>query len=295
MKVVVAGATGQLGQELVSALAGERVQAFSRHELDLCDFPYTRAVLSEHRPEVVINAAAFTRVDDCETEPERAFWVNAFAVRHLAKVCAEFGSILVHISTDYVFDGARTSPYTEDDTPNPLSVYGTSKLAGECFVRSLAPRYIVVRTSGLYGPAGVASRRGNFVETMLRLAERGGPVRVVTDQVLSPSSSRDVASKIVELVRQDRRGLFHVTNAGQCSWFEFAREIFALAGRAPVLEPITAAAFGARARRPAYSVLSHARLADAGLDDLRSWRDAVTAYLRERGRLAAPAGGRSQP
>ncbi len=295
MKVVVTGATGQLGQELVAALAGERVEAFGRLELDLCDFAYTRAVVLDHRPDVVINAAAFTRVDDCETEPERAFWVNAFAVRHLAQVCADVGCSLVHVSTDYVFDGAKASPYAEDDAPNPLSVYGTSKLAGECFVRSLAPRHILVRTSGLYGPAGAASARGNFVETMLRLAERGGPVRVVTDQVLTPSSAQDVAAKIVELVRQDRRGLYHVTNAGQCSWFEFAREIFVLAGRAPALEPTTAAAFGARARRPAYSVLAHTRLAGLGLDDLQPWKDALAAYLRARGGLAAPAGGRSQP
>ncbi len=290
MKVLVTGATGQLGQELVAALAGERVEAFSRLELDLCDFVYTRAVLSDHRPDVVINAAAFTRVDDCEDEPERAFWVNAFAVRHLARACADIGCILIHVSTDYVFDGTKASPYTEDDAPNPLSVYGMSKLAGECFVRSLAPQHIVVRTSGLYGLAGVASRRGNIVETMLRLADRGGPVRVVTDQVLTPTSARDVAGKIVELMRRDGQGLYHVTNAGQCSWFEFAAEIFALAGLKPALEPITATVFGARARRPAYSVLAHTRLARVGLDDLQPWRDALALYLRERCRLAAPAG-----
>ncbi len=295
MKVVVTGAAGQLGQELVAALSGEEVEAFGRLELDLCDFVYVRTVLFDRRPDVVINAAAFTRVDDCETEPERAFWVNAFAVRNLAQVCAETGGTLVHVSTDYVFDGASTSPYTEDDAPNPLSVYGVSKLAGECFVRSLTPRHLVVRTSGLYGAAGAASRRGNFVETMLRLADRGGPIRVVTDQILTPTSARDAARKIVKLVLAGRSGLVHVTNAGQCSWCEFAREIFALAGRAPVLEPITAAAFGARARRPAYSVLAHGRLATSGLDDLPSWQDALAAYLRERGRLAAPAGGRRQP
>jgi dTDP-4-dehydrorhamnose reductase len=291
MKVVVTGATGQLGQEVVKALAGEQVEAFGRLELDLCDFVYTRKIISGARPDVVVNAAAFTRVDDCEVEPERAFWTNTFAVRNLSQVCADTGCVLVHVSTDYVFDGASRDPYMEDDTPNPLSVYGISKLAGEYFVRSLAPRHMVIRTSGLYGPGGASSRRGNFVETMLRLADRGGPIRVVDDQVLTPTSAGDVARKIAGLIRFDRYGIYHVTDAGQCSWFEFAREIFALAGLRPSLEPISAEAFGARARRPAYSVLAHARLAALGLDDLPAWRDALAAYLKDQGRLAAAGQG----
>ncbi|MBI3997407.1 MAG: dTDP-4-dehydrorhamnose reductase, partial [Armatimonadetes bacterium] len=235
MNVVVTGATGQLGTELVTALAGEDVESFGRLALDLCDFVYTRRILSEVRPDAVINAAAFTRVDDCESEPERAFWVNTYAVRNLAQVCADLGCVLVHVSTDYVFDGMKTTPYTEDDPPNPLSVYGVSKLAGEYFVRALTPRHYVIRTSGLYGAAGAASRRGNFVETMLRLAADGRPIRVVEDCVLAPSSARDVARKIVKVLRTNRFGLYHITNAGQCSWFEFAREIFALAGLTPQL------------------------------------------------------------
>lgn len=291
MKVVVTGATGQLGTELVTALAGEEVEPFGRLALDLCDFVYTRRTLSDIRPDTVINAAAFTRVDDCETEPERAFWVNTYAVRNLAQVCADLGCVLVHVSTDYVFDGLKTTPYAEDDPPNPLSVYGVSKLAGEYFIRALVPRHYVIRTSGLYGAAGPASRRGNFVETMLRLAGEGRPIRVVEDHVLAPSSARDVARKIVEVLRTDRFGLYHITNAGQCSWFEFARELFALAGLTPELEPTTAAAYGAPARRPRYSVLARTRLAALGADDLRPWQDALAAYLRERGRLAAPAPG----
>lgn len=293
MKIVVTGAGGQLGQELVRALARTEAVAFGRLELDVCDFIHTRRTLSGLRPEVVINAAAFTRVDDCEDEPSRAFWVNALAVRNLAQVCADLDCLLVHVSTDYVFDGAKASPYAEDDLPNPLSVYGASKLAGEHFVRSLAPRHQVIRTSGLYGAAGAATRRGNFVEAMLRLADERQPIRVVTDQILAPTSARDVARKIVELLPLDRTGTYHVTNAGQCSWYEFARAIFELAGVAPTLQPITASAFGAKARRPRYSVLAHARLAEVGGDDLPSWKDALASYLRERGRLAAPTGSRS--
>ncbi len=291
MKIVVTGATGQLGTEVVNALAGEQVDALGRLELDLCDFVYARTRISGIRPDVVVNAAAFTRVDDCETEPERAFWVNTYAVRNLAQVCADVGCVLAHVSTDYVFDGMKSTPYTEDDVPNPLSVYGTSKLAGEYFVRNLVPRHYVIRTSGLYGRAGAASRRGNFVDRMLRLADEHQPIRVVDDHVLTPSSARDVARKIVDVLRTDRFGLYHVTNAGQCSWFDFARAIFALAGAAPHLEPATTTR-GARARRPRYSVLAHTRLAAMGADDLPSWEEALAAYLRERDRLASPAAGR---
>jgi dTDP-4-dehydrorhamnose reductase len=177
-------------------------------------------------------------------------------------------------------------PYAEDDTPNPLSVYGVSKLAGESFARNLAPRHLVVRTSGVYGAAGAATRRGNFVEAMLRLADAGREVRVVTDQVLTPTPARSVARKIVDLVNRGWSGTVHVTSTGQCSWFEFAQEIFRQAKLAPRCVPTTAEAYGARARRPRYSVLAHGRLAAAGADDMPSWRQALAGYLRERGRLA---------
>lgn len=259
----------------------------TRAELDIGDFAQTRSRLRDIRPDAIINAAAFTRVDDCETEPEQAFRINALAVRNLAQLCAELGGILVHVSTDYVFDGEKGAPYAEDDLPSPVSLYGVSKLAGEYFVRSRVPRHYVVRTCGLYGVAGTGSRRGNFVETMLRLADQGRPIRVVEDQVLTPSWARDVARKMVQLLRTGAFGLYHVTNRGQCSWYEFAQAIFALAGLAPRLEPTTAAAYGAPARRPRYSVLAHAKLAGMGSDDLPHWRDALAAYLHERGRLAA--------
>jgi dTDP-4-dehydrorhamnose reductase len=293
MTAVVLGAGGQLGHELVRYLRGGRVAAFGRLELDLCDFVYVRRVLTEVRPDVVINAAALTRVDTCEVEPERAFWVNALAVRHLASVCAELDAVLVHISTDYVFDGQKSSPYTEDDLPNPLSVYGVSKLAGEHFVRALAPRHYIVRTSGLYGVAGAAVRQGNFVEAMLRLADAGQPIRVVHDQVLTPTFAGDVARKIPEILARGPYGTYHVTNAGSCSWFEFAQAIFRMAGLDPVVEPVSSEACGARARRPRYSVLARGRLAAIGADDLPSWPEALEAYLRDRGRLVrrgAPTG-----
>ncbi|MBM3471592.1 MAG: dTDP-4-dehydrorhamnose reductase [Armatimonadetes bacterium] len=285
MKIVITGATGQLGHELVQALSGNDLAAFGRLELDVCDFVYTRRTIAKIRPEVVINAAALTRVDDCETEPERAFWVNTYAVRNLAQVCADLDCTLVHVSTDYVFDGRKASPYSEDDAPNPLSVYGISKLAGEFFVRSLVRRYYVIRTSGLYGVAGAGTRRGNFVEKIVRAAERGQPIRVVDDQVLAPTAAVDVARKIGELLSCDDYGVYHITDAGQCSWFEFAKTALALCGITASIEPISSAEFSARARRPSYSVLARSRLAQIGADDLPPWQEALSGYLRQRARL----------
>lgn len=282
-RVVVTGAAGQLGHELMSLLPG--AVGFAKPQLDITDPGLVRSRLEAAAPDVVINAAAFTRVDDCEDDPERTFRVNAVAVRHLAQVCAGLDAVLVHVSTDYVFDGAKAEPYAEDDPPNPLSVYGASKLAGEYFARNRTRRHLIIRTSGVYGTAGATTRRGNFVETMLRMADAGRDIRVVTDQVLAPTSARSVARKIIDLVRRGQGGLFHVTSAGQCSWFEFAQEIFRLAGLSPRCEPTTAAAYGAKAPRPRYSVLAHGRLAAAGADDMPSWQQALVEYLRERDRL----------
>ncbi len=287
MKVVVTGAAGQIGRALVQALGAHEILPYAHAELDLCDFGSVRRILSSVRPEVVVNTAAFTRVDDCEVEPARAFSVNALAVRNMAQVCAGIGCIFVHLSTDYVFDGSKDSPYVEDDLPNPLSVYGTSKLVGEYFARDLVPRHYVIRTSGVYGPTGSNRRDANFVDTMLRLADEGRPIRVVRDQIVSPTAARNVAETIVELIRRDRYGLYHVTSTGECSWFEFAATIFQLAGLAPDLEPTTTVALARRARRPRYSVLAHARLAGLGLNNLPHWKTALARYLQELGRMPA--------
>jgi len=280
-RVVVIGANGQLGTDLVKAMADWNLVPLTHSDLDICDFVYTRKVLEDAKPEIVINTAAFTRVDDCEEEVSKAFWVNAFAVRNVAKVCADLDCALVHISTDYVFDGRKGAPYTEDDPPNPLSVYGASKLTGEYFVRNICPKHFVVRTSGLYGIAG-SRAKGNFVETMIRLAKEGKPIRVVTDQVLTPTYTRDLAEKLKELLQTKAYGLCHITNSGQCSWYEFAGKIFELVDLRPDFSPTTTAAFGAKARRPAYSVLAHNKPKQLGLNDLRPWPEALKAHLVEK-------------
>jgi dTDP-4-dehydrorhamnose reductase len=260
------------------------VIALTRDRADLTRADSLRAMLAELQPDVVVNCAAYNFVDRAEKEPEAAFAVNAWGPRELARACAELDCTLVHFSTDYVFglDGSRTSPYSETDAPGPVSVYGLSKLAGEYLVRSLCPRHVVIRTCGLYGVWGSGGKGGNFVETMLRLAAHGKPLKVVADQTCTPSYTVDVAAGAAALLETQKHGLYHLTNAGSCSWYEFARTIFATARVEAELAPTTSADYGAPARRPGYSVLAPRACAALGLPPLRHWQEAVAAYLRER-------------
>ncbi|HKB38427.1 MAG TPA: dTDP-4-dehydrorhamnose reductase [Gemmataceae bacterium] len=283
MKYAVLGAAGQLGRDLCSRLPDE-VVPLTRAEADLTQRGALRKLLSDLRPDVVINCAAYNFVDRAEDEPDAAFAVNAWAVRELAVACDELGVVLVHFSTDHVFglDTARRTPYAEDDAPGPVSVYGLSKLSGEYLVRALCPRHIVVRTCGLYGAWGSGGKGGNFVETMLRLTRELRAVRVVSDQVCTPTYTADLAAAVVSLLKIGTYGLYHVTNAGACSWHEFARTIFELEKLDVDLTAISSAAFGAKARRPAYSVLDAAAYRRLGLPALRPWQEALAAYLAER-------------
>lgn len=283
MKIVLIGAGGQLAHDLKLTLAAEHVVSLTRAELDIADADRVRAVLNEIRPEIIINAAAYNLVDQAETEPAAAFAVNAFGPLHLARWCGEHNTTLVHFSTDYVFGlDSHKTPWNETDLPGPASVYGISKLSGENAVRAYCPRHLILRTCGLYGEKGSRGKGGNFVETMLRLAAAGKPIRVVHDQVCTPSSTKDVATTTAALLRADVFGMFHVTNTGSCSWFEFAREIFRLAGVAADCQPITAAQFGAAAKRPAYSVLSTRKLIEHDIFPPPAWQDALQSYLQER-------------
>lgn len=283
MKIAVLGAQGQLGRDLCPRLSGE-VIPLTRADLDL-DKPDTIApALEKHRPHVLVNCAAYNFVDKAETEPEAAFAVNAFGVRNLAKACAAAGTKLVHFSTDYVFglDADRSTPLTEESPPGPVSVYGQSKLAGEYFVRAASPENLVIRTCGLYGVWGSGGKGGNFVETMLRVAGQGKPLRVVADQRCTPSYTADVADTTVTLIAKHACGLFHVTNSDSCSWHEFAAEIFRQAGIKADLTPITSTEFGAPARRPPYSVLANEKLSTLNIAPPREWQAALAAYLLER-------------
>jgi len=283
MRTAVLGAPGQLGRDICPRLRGE-VIPLGRVDIDLSDAARLRSKLTELRPDVVINCAAYNFVDQAESEPSAAFAVNAWAVRDLASVCRDLDCTLVHFSTDYVFglDESRRVPYAEDDLPGPVSVYGLSKLAGEYLVRSTCPKHFVIRTCGLYGVWGSGGKGKNFVETMLKIAGQGKPLRVVNDQRCTPSFTADIADAAVALLQTADFGLYHITNAGDCTWYEFAREIFRAAGMSADITPITSAEFAAPARRPGYSVLSNDKLNRVGVTAPRPWTEALGAYLVAR-------------
>ena len=282
-KILLIGANGQLGSDLVKIL--ENIVPITHKDLEICDTKQLKLVVEKHNPQTIINTSAFHKVDLCEDEAEKSFQVNAYAVRDLALICKEMNILLVHFSTDYIFDGRKNTPYIEDDSPNPLNVYGVSKLAGEYFIRNILNRFLIIRTSGLYGSAGSSGKGGNFIETMLRLAREEKPIKVVNDQVLTPTYTKDLAENIKDLLNSQELGIFHITNNGHCSWFEFAEEIFKLADFKPDLAPTTTEDFGAKALRPAYSVLENHRLKEVGLDNMSQWRDALERYMIEKGNI----------
>jgi len=279
MKIALLGSNGQLGQDLQDALRSHDLHALTRNHFDVTDHSRTRSALMDIAPDVVLNTTAYHRVDDCETNAATAYSVNALAVLNLIRVANDLDSVLVHISTDYVFDGNSRQPYTESSRPFPLSVYGNSKLAGEFLVRTLAKKFILIRTGGLYGAAGSQGKGGNFVQTMLAKAQRGESIRVVDDQVVTPTYTVDIAHQLARLMPAEQLGLFHITNEGSCTWFEFARTVFELAGIEANLAPTTSDAYKLPAARPAYSVLENARLKELGLNQMRHWREALAAYL----------------
>jgi dTDP-4-dehydrorhamnose reductase len=284
-RYAILGANGQLGRDLCPRLSGE-VHALTREQADLAKPSELRTFLSNLRPDIVVNCAAYNFVDRAEAEPAAAFAVNAWGVCDLAAICRDLNCTLVQFSTDYVFglDQTRRTPWCEADAPGPVSVYGLSKLSGEYVVRSVCPKHFVIRTCGLYGVWGSGGKGGNFVETMLRLAGQGKPLRIVADQTCTPSYSVDVAEAAIALLNTDHYGLYHVTNSGSCTWHELASTIFALSGLNVQPTAITSAEFGAAARRPSYSVLAAGAYHSLGLKPMRPWRDALAAYLDERQR-----------
>jgi dTDP-4-dehydrorhamnose reductase len=286
MKIALLGANGQLGHDLQPVLNTHDLHLLTRKEIDVTDFDRTRELLLDMHPDLILNTTAYHRVDDCETQPELAYRVNALAVLNLVRIANDLDAVLIHISTDYVFDGAARQPYTEDAVPFPLSVYANSKLSGEFLVRALCRKYFLVRTCGLYGSAGSQGKGGNFVETMIAKAKRGESIRVVDDQVVTPTYTFDLARQIRRVIPLTDYGLYHMTNEGSCNWYEFANAIFELSGIEANLSPTTSDIYKAPAIRPRYSVLDNARLKKLGLNEMRNWREALAAYLKEKGHLA---------
>ncbi len=287
MRVLLIGGNGQLAQDLHRSLTRDDVVAVTHQQLEICDATGVQVLIDGVRPYCIINTAAFHRVDDCEDQPEQAFAVNGVGVYNLARAAHRVGAVLVHFSTDYVFDGRKGSPYVETDRPGPLSIYAMSKLAGERILKQYCEKYFLVRTCGLYGTVGSSGKGGNFVETMLRLAGQGKPMHVVNDQRLTPTSTRDLAEKLVPLIHTKQYGLYHMTNTGECSWYEFAQEIFRQFGLFPDLAPTTTEAFGAKARRPPYSVLDNYAFRKGGFSNFRPWQEALAEYLSKRKRLSS--------
>lgn len=275
MRIIITGAEGQLGAELVGALAAHgEVIGTTLADLDVTD-PGCADRVAALRPDWVVHAAAATDVDGCEREPECAMAVNADGARRVAEGCRRAGAGLVYMSTDYVFDGNKGAPYTESDPPGPLNAYGRSKLEGERATRSLTSPWVIVRTAWLYGTHGK-----NFVKTILRKVAAGERLRVVDDQVGSPTYAGDLAGAVALLLSQGLTGLYHVSNSGACSWYEFAREILRLCGSdSTSLSRITSAELNRPAPRPAYSVLENAAWRAAGLPPLRPWPEALAAML----------------
>jgi dTDP-4-dehydrorhamnose reductase len=279
LRALVVGADGQLGQALVRLLGERVVWSGGRDKLDIRDAPDVAALVSSVAPDVVFNASAYNKVDAAETERDLAFAVNASGPAHLADACASAGALLVHVSTDYVFDGTATRPYVEDDAAAPLGAYGASKLEGESRVLGAPCASLVVRTSGVLGAGGSRGKGGSFVERILARARSGEPLRVVNDQVFAPTFATDLAAGLVALVGAGARGLVHVTNQGSCSWHELAVESIALAGLHVPVEAISTASLGLAARRPAYSVLDGSRYRSFGLEPLPPWKESLARLV----------------
>jgi dTDP-4-dehydrorhamnose reductase len=289
MRVLIIGVNGQLGTDLHRTLKDFEVVPLAHADIEVTDMNSVKKSLKKHKPDVVINTAAFVRVDDCEVEKDRAFLVNALGARNVAVAAQELGARLVHISTDYVFGGEgqlRSTPYSEFDTPVPVNTYGRSKLAGEESIRYLCLRHFIVRSSSLFGVAGASGKGGNFVETILRLAKERDELRAVKDQIFSPTYTKDLARKIAQLIHTEYYGIFHITNKGVCSWYEFTQEILRLARSKTPVVPITSDQYPQKAKRPHYSVLDNYHLRLLGMDDLRPWPEALEDYMRTKGHIA---------
>ncbi len=276
MKYLVTGSRGMLGSDLMDALGnGAGLRGYDIEDLDITDSEQCRMCVGEFRPNVILNAAALTQVDHCETHEEEAFRVNARGAGNLAELASKVGALLVHFSTDYVFDGQKEGPYVEDDPTGPINVYGRSKLEGEDLIRLRCDAHLIIRTSWLFGRNGA-----NFIRTILDAAQGGRHLRVVDDQRGSPTYTRDLAMQTVRLLEAGCRGTYHVTNCGACTWYELARFSLQCAGIPGIeITPVTTSAFPRPATRPANSVLANARLSREGLPLMRHWTEAVAEYV----------------
>jgi dTDP-4-dehydrorhamnose reductase len=282
--IAVFGAAGQLGVELVAVLKqrGFNVHSFNRSTVDITNYEALERALAPIDPSFVVNAAAYNQVDVAEKEPAAAYAANALGVRNLALACRQCAAQLVHFSTDYVFDGTLGRPYTEEDKTHPLGAYAVSKLSGELYAQAYLDNPLIIRTSGVYGPGGLRTARGNFVELMLRLAATQPQIRVVEDHVASPTYAPALAERTADLMQAGLSGVFHAGGGASISWFNFAEKIFKAAGLAPELAPTNEREYRTAARRPKFSALSNAKMEAAGIAPMPSLDEALAAYMAAR-------------
>jgi len=284
MRIALIGANGQLGTDIGAYFdkKGIEVHGLSHKDIEVCDPESAGKVITGMDPDLIINTSAFHNVDICEDEAMQAFKVNVLGVKNLVEACLKIDIPLMHFSTDYVFKGNKSEPYIETDCPDPINIYGISKLAGETLINYKMEKYYIIRVSGLYGHAGSSGKGGNFIELMIRLATEGKDIKVVDDQVLTPTSTEDLSAKLFELIKLKIYGIYHMTNAGYCSWYEFAGEIFKLTGLSPNYEPVASSVFGAKAKRPVFSAIDNHNLRKIGLQDMRHWKSALKDYIDNR-------------
>lgn len=286
-KVALVGSNGQLGSDLTKVLSYDQdidLSILTHHEIEITDEDSIKKTLDQISPDLIINTAAYNAVDNAEIEPEKAYLINALAVKYLSQYSAEKNIILAHISTDYVFglDEKRDSAYRESDLPGPVNAYGLSKLAGEYFMQYLMRRYFIIRSSGLFGIVGSAEKGGNFVDTIIRKGKETQQVKVVDDQILTPTYTLDLAKQIALLTKTANFGLYHATADGQCSWYEFTKAIFELTNLQTELIPVSSQEFPLPARRPHYSVLENENIKKLGINVMRDWKEGLKDYLKEK-------------
>ncbi len=284
MRIALIGSKGQLARDIAETWPTRldcSIVSFDHGTLDMVRRDLVTEVLEEARPDLVVSCAAFHRVDRCESEVARTYEVNVIGHQNLADFCRAHGLGMMYFSTDYVFDGEKRTPYLETDTPRPLSVYGHSKLAAERVVSKTLEKHWVIRTSALYGIGGATGKGGNFVDVMLSAAARKRSLRVVNDQIITPTSTLELARTMAELVDRGVTGLFHATALGETSWYDFAVRIFEEAGVEADLSPVSAEEYGAAARRPAYSVLENRALDEAGIrQHFTPWNEGLKRYIQ---------------
>lgn len=286
-KIVLIGSNGQLGSDLTRVLSQDldiELHLLTHNHVEITDEQSIKQTLNPIKPDIIINTAAYNIVDNAEKEPEKAFLINAIAVKYLSKYCADMHSTMVHISSDYVFglDEKRNIPYIETDAPGPVNAYGISKLAGEYLIRYALQNYFIIRSSGLFGVVGSSGKGGNFVETIIQKGHEAKQVKVVDDQILTPTYTLDLAKQIALLIKTNNFGIYHATSEGQCSWYEFTKAIFELTNIQTKIIPVSSQEYPHPAKRPHYSVLENEQIKKLGINIMRPWHEGLKDYLKEK-------------